>query len=94
MFSTILTCAYRVRFWSTPEKTWPPVVGIGGDNGYCFGNPLWRLRGAMDRWVGGVGLRKGMLKAIARQSGPLPVRRIEKWRPHPETSCGVINSTP
>jgi hypothetical protein len=35
------------------------ICRIGGDRGYYSGNALWRLRGAMDRLVGGPGLRRG-----------------------------------
>ena len=42
----------------------PPTVyrifsGIGGQRGWFFMNFAWRLRGALDRMVGGVGLRRG-----------------------------------
>ncbi len=32
---------------------------LGGDTGWLYANWAWRLRGAMDRLVGGVGLRRG-----------------------------------
>jgi len=32
---------------------------IGGGNGWYSADILWRLRGAIDRWVGGPGLRRG-----------------------------------
>lgn len=32
---------------------------IGGENGWYYGNWLWKLRGFLDRLVGGVGLRRG-----------------------------------
>lgn len=35
------------------------VARIGGDNGYYAADWLWRLRGALDRLVGGPGLRRG-----------------------------------
>lgn len=35
------------------------ISRIGGDNGYFAADWLWRLRGAMDRMIGGVGLRRG-----------------------------------
>ncbi len=37
------------------EKVW----GIGGENGWYFGNFLWRTRGFIDELMGGVGLRRG-----------------------------------
>jgi len=35
-----------------------PIRRIGGDAGWYYGNTLWRLRGALDLLVGGVGLRR------------------------------------
>ena len=35
------------------------IWSIGGENGWYYGNWLWRLRGILDRLVGGVGLRRG-----------------------------------
>ncbi len=56
---TILTCAYRIWIDAKPEGIWPYVAQIGGQTGYYFGDWLWRLRGMLDRWAGGVGLRRG-----------------------------------
>jgi uncharacterized protein YbjT (DUF2867 family) len=41
------------------EVTFRTVAAIGGDNGWHGGNWLWRLRGALDKLVGGPGLRRG-----------------------------------
>lgn len=38
---------------------WEAVSVIGGNHGYYAADWLWRLRGAMDRLVGGPGLRRG-----------------------------------
>jgi len=35
------------------------IWSIGGENGWYFGNRLWRFRGFLDKLVGGVGLRRG-----------------------------------
>ena len=35
------------------------IWSIGGETGYYYGNFLWRLRGFLDKLVGGVGLRRG-----------------------------------
>ena len=43
----------------TPEDLWNPIIKIGGDNGYYYGNWLWALRGLLDKLFGGVGLRRG-----------------------------------
>ncbi len=56
---TIMNCGYRARINAAVENVWQPVSRIGGKTGWYFGNFLWRLRGIMDRLVGGVGLRRG-----------------------------------
>jgi len=42
-----------------PQAVWPMIERIGGDVGYFTMDWAWRLRGLLDRLVGGVGLRRG-----------------------------------
>lgn len=42
-----------------PEQVFAEVERIGGDAGWPYLNILWRIRGLMDRMVGGVGMRLG-----------------------------------
>lgn len=35
------------------------IWAIGGDRGWYYGNFLWKIRGFLDKLVGGVGLRRG-----------------------------------
>jgi uncharacterized protein YbjT (DUF2867 family) len=42
-----------------PSRAFDAVSRIGGDNGYYAFDWLWVLRGALDRLVGGPGLRRG-----------------------------------
>ena len=35
------------------------IWAIGGSTGWYYGNWLWNIRGVMDKFVGGVGLRRG-----------------------------------
>ncbi len=44
---------------ASAESAYRAVCRIGGGNGYYTADWLWRLRGAMDRLVGGPGLRRG-----------------------------------
>jgi uncharacterized protein YbjT (DUF2867 family) len=41
------------------QDVFKTFCGIGGRRGWLYGNWLWRIRGFMDRMVGGVGLRRG-----------------------------------
>jgi uncharacterized protein YbjT (DUF2867 family) len=56
---TIMHCGYRAQLNAQVEDVWRPVSKIGGKTGWYYLNFLWRLRGIMDRLVGGVGLRRG-----------------------------------
>lgn len=73
---TILECGYRVGIHAGPGEVWPAVAKIGGDTGWYFGDLLWRLRGAVDRWIGGVGLRRGRRHPDCLQVGDA----LDFWR--------------
>jgi len=48
-------CAVLVR--ASPEATFRELERMGGVHGWPYAEPLWRLRGLIDRLVGGVGMR-------------------------------------
>jgi hypothetical protein len=56
---TVLGGAYRIVLEGDAETVWRTVEAIGGNNGWYFAQPLWRLRGMLDRLAGGPGLRRG-----------------------------------
>ena len=56
---TLFECGYRVVIQAPAADVWKQVSAIGGATGWYFADRLWALRGAMDRVIGGVGLRRG-----------------------------------
>lgn len=42
-----------------PQAVLKNIWSIGGARGWYYGNSLWKLRGYVDKLVGGVGLRRG-----------------------------------
>ncbi|MFC1863842.1 SDR family oxidoreductase [Thermodesulfobacteriota bacterium] len=56
---TLLQGGFKVTLAESPEKVWPIISRIGGQNGWYYGDLLWQVRGWMDNMVGGVGLRRG-----------------------------------
>ncbi len=56
---TVLGGAHRILLEGDADTVWRTVEAIGGDNGWYFAQPLWRIRGMLDRLVGGPGLRRG-----------------------------------
>ncbi|WP_417199766.1 SDR family oxidoreductase [Bizionia sp.] len=50
---------YKERPVTDPEETIRKIWAIGGNTGWYYGTRLWRLRGYMDKMVGGIGLRRG-----------------------------------
>jgi len=56
---TLMHCGYRAQLKAGVEEIWRPVTNIGGKTGWYYLDILWRMRGIMDRIVGGVGLRRG-----------------------------------
>ena len=45
--------------YASPEALWSVIEGIGGQNGWYSWGLAWRIRGLVDRMVGGPGLRRG-----------------------------------
>ncbi|MEV6158598.1 SDR family oxidoreductase [Nonomuraea sp. NPDC052129] len=61
---------------ASPEALWRVIESIGGENGWYSLPVAWRLRGLLDRLVGGVGLRRGR-----RDPGRLRVGdSVDFWR--------------
>ena len=56
---TLMECGYRATLKATAADVWESVRRVGGKTGWYCGDYLWRLRGILDRLVGGVGLRRG-----------------------------------
>ncbi len=60
----------------SPSDVWQPLIRVGGKTGWYYGDWLWKLRGFMDRIVGGVGLSRGR-----RHSSELrPGDALDWWR--------------
>ncbi|GAA4834822.1 SDR family oxidoreductase [Algivirga pacifica] len=58
------------------EEVLDNIWAIGGDRGWYFGNFLWRIRGIMDLFVGGVGLRRGRRSPTQLKAG----EALDFWR--------------
>ena len=56
---TVFTDRREVRVAAPPAAVFRAVCRIGGGHGWYAADGLWRLRGALDRLVGGPGLRRG-----------------------------------
>lgn len=52
------------------------IWSIGGETGWYYANALWRLRGFMDKIVGGVGLRRGRTSITSIHAGDT----LDFWR--------------
>ncbi|SFN61938.1 Uncharacterized conserved protein YbjT, contains NAD(P)-binding and DUF2867 domains [Bizionia echini] len=50
---------YKEREITDANETIRKIWAIGGNNGWYYGTLLWRIRGYMDKMVGGIGLRRG-----------------------------------
>ncbi|MFJ8074419.1 SDR family oxidoreductase [Streptomyces sp. NPDC096176] len=64
------------------EALWQVIEGIGGDNGWYSFPLAWAARGRLDRFVGGVGLRRGRRDAERLRVGDsLDFWRVEEIEP-------------
>jgi len=66
-----------VRFQKSEiSRVWKNIWSIGGKRGWYFGNWMWRIRGVMDKLVGGVGLRRGRRSPSDLKAGDA----LDFWR--------------
>lgn len=62
---TLLSDVRQATTTAPPDLVYATIAGIGGERGWYSGELLWRIRGILDKAVGGPGLRKGRKRTIA-----------------------------
>ena len=75
-FGQRLVASRRVDVAATAEQTFAPIQRIGGNTGWYYANGFWRLRGLIDKIVGGVGLRRGRRDPVGLTVGDT----LDFWR--------------
>lgn len=76
---------YSIDIPAKPEKVFLVVTRIGGGHGWFHANFLWRLRGFLDRMVGGIGLQRGRRELEHLQVGDaIDFFRVEDMQPDRE----------
>jgi len=64
------------------DRAFVPIGRIGGERGWYFGTWLWRIRGAVDLLMGGVGMRRGRRNPDAPAVGDtFDFWRVEAYEP-------------
>ena len=66
----------EIRIDAPPAEAYRAVCLVGGGHGWYAADWLWRVRGAMDRVVGGPGLRRGRRDPVAVGYG----EALDFWR--------------
>ncbi|NDC83277.1 SDR family oxidoreductase [bacterium] len=67
---------YRSVPVDNPTQTIEKIWRIGGTTGWYYANWLWTVRGAIDRLVGGVGMRRGRRSPVDIKPGDT----LDCWR--------------
>ncbi|MGB7450438.1 MAG: DUF2867 domain-containing protein [Ornithinimicrobium sp.] len=71
---TVFIDEHRSTVNASPERVWAQVEQLGGERGWHVPDFLWRVRGLMDRAVGGQG------HVARREPGPLREgMRVDSW---------------
>lgn len=82
-FGSRLVDSRTVSVATTPDAAFAPVLRIGGHTGWYAWNWLWRLRGALDLLVGGIGMRRGRRSDTSLSVGDtVDFWRVEALEPH------------
>jgi uncharacterized protein YbjT (DUF2867 family) len=72
----ILRDRRRLKINGDPQAVLNKVFSIGGDTGWYYASWIWKIRGMIDKFVGGVGLRRGRRNASELNPGD----SLDFWR--------------
>lgn len=67
---------FRAKKYTNRDSTVEKIWSIGGDQGWYHGQFLWKIRGYIDKAVGGVGLRRGRTNLNHINTGDV----LDFWR--------------
>ncbi len=80
---------------ATPKNIFPQICKIGGQYGWNHANFLWKIRGWLDRFLGGVGLHRGRRDlSNLRVGDSVDFWRVEKLEPNQELLLRAEMITP
>ena len=73
------------------DNLWSVVSSIGGKHGWYYMNWLWKIRGVLDRLVGGIGLRRGRRHPTQVRIGDtIDFFRVGKIESKPESKSMIL----
>jgi len=88
-FGNRIVESHSIRIPSKPRQVFEVLERIGGKTGWYYANWLWRLRGALDILVGGVGLRRRRRNPEKMIAGDV----VDCWRVEKVMRDSVIRLT-
>ncbi len=72
----------QIESSASPSAVFAQVTSIGGRRGWYYADSLWKVRGLLDRLVGGIGMRRGRRKQHDLRPGDaLDFWRVETYVP-------------
>ena len=80
---SLLTDSQKITTPIPVDKIFNKIQIIGGDTGWYYANWAWKLRGLVDRLIGGVGMRRGRRHpSDVRVGDPIDFWRVENYIPN------------
>ena len=67
---------------ASSEDLFSVITRLGGSNGYLYANSLWRIRGWLDRCVGGVGMTRGPASGRLNQNDHIDFWFVQDLKPN------------
>jgi uncharacterized protein YbjT (DUF2867 family) len=66
----------EIPFQCNPDQIKDTIWAIGGDNGWYYMNWMWKVRGFIDKFFGGIGLKRGRTHPNRLRNGDV----LDFWR--------------
>ncbi len=81
--SHLLSDKQVVKVKAPAESVFSIITSLGGNRGWLYANRLWRIRGFIDKQIGGVGLRRGRRHPTEVKTGDaIDFWRVEEYIPN------------
>jgi uncharacterized protein YbjT (DUF2867 family) len=72
----------QIKVDGSPDMVYHVVIGLGGKHGWLYLNWLWRLRGLLDRIVGGPGMRGRRVESDLKIGDIVDFYRVDALDPN------------
>ena len=79
---------------ASPNNVFSVLTRLGGSNGYLYANRLWRIRGWLDRYLGGIGMQPSVGREPLKKNDHVDFWHVQDLEPDRRLLLGADMKLP